>query len=246
MKNLILFFFIAVSTVAFAQENKGITFVHGMRWAKILEQAKAENKYIFLDAYTTWCGPCKYMSQNIFPQPEVGTFFNKNYINVKIQMNVTKADNEDVKSLYTDAKEIESKYGIKAYPTYLFFSPDGELVHRELGSFPAEEFITKAKNALDPSKQYYTLKKIYDAGDKSDGLLRALVNGAMAAADKENLPTYSTAYIATQNDLLTEPNIRILASSIQSSKDTGFKLLLSKKTVFDIVLGAEQADNIIR
>ena len=30
---------------------------------KALEQAKVENKYVFIDCYTSWCGPCKMMAE---------------------------------------------------------------------------------------------------------------------------------------------------------------------------------------
>ena len=32
---------------------------------KALEQAKVENKYVFIDCYTSWCGPCKMMAGHI-------------------------------------------------------------------------------------------------------------------------------------------------------------------------------------
>ena len=76
---------LAATTFAFAQE-KGMHFEHNTTWQKILAKAKAEKKYIFVDCFTTWCGPCKQMSANIFPLKEVGDFYNKNFINVKIQL----------------------------------------------------------------------------------------------------------------------------------------------------------------
>jgi thiol-disulfide isomerase/thioredoxin len=68
---------------SFAQheaDGKGMKFEHGLSWKEIKAKARAENKYIFMDCFTTWCGPCKYMSANIFPMAEVGDFFNRNYL----------------------------------------------------------------------------------------------------------------------------------------------------------------------
>jgi thiol:disulfide interchange protein len=45
--------------------SKGIRFEHGLSWAQVKEKAKAENKYIFMDCYATWCGPCKAMDKNV-------------------------------------------------------------------------------------------------------------------------------------------------------------------------------------
>ncbi|HET9053144.1 MAG TPA: thioredoxin family protein, partial [Cyclobacteriaceae bacterium] len=52
----------------------GIHFETGT-WAEILAKAKQQNKYVFLDAYTTWCGPCKWMDKNVFPTAEAGAYF---------------------------------------------------------------------------------------------------------------------------------------------------------------------------
>ncbi|MCF8411653.1 MAG: thioredoxin family protein, partial [Crocinitomicaceae bacterium] len=37
-------------------------------------KAKKEKKLIFIDAYTTWCGPCKWISANIFTNKEVADY----------------------------------------------------------------------------------------------------------------------------------------------------------------------------
>lgn len=37
---------------------QGITFREGS-WKEILAMAKKENKLVFVDNYTSWCGPCK-------------------------------------------------------------------------------------------------------------------------------------------------------------------------------------------
>ena len=51
-----------------------------------LEQAKAQGKMVFMDCYTTWCGPCKMMTEEVFPQKEAGDFFNAHFVNVKFDM----------------------------------------------------------------------------------------------------------------------------------------------------------------
>jgi thiol:disulfide interchange protein len=73
-----------LTTAAFAQTKtvtkapvaaaNGMEFFHGT-WAQALAKAKKENKLVFLDAYTSWCGPCKQMQRNVFPQTTVGSFF---------------------------------------------------------------------------------------------------------------------------------------------------------------------------
>ena len=50
---------------SFAEDGKGIKFTEGS-WSQVLSDAKKQNKLIFIDIYTTWCGPCKMMSANTF------------------------------------------------------------------------------------------------------------------------------------------------------------------------------------
>lgn len=146
---------ISCSTLLKAQNQNGIRFETDLRWAQIKEKALKENKYIFLDGFTTWCAPCKMMAKEIFPQSSVGEFFNKNFINVAVQFDITKKDNPDVKRWYKDAAQLKKEYKINSFPTYLFFNPQGELVHSVYdASATAEVFITKAKQALDPKIQY--------------------------------------------------------------------------------------------
>lgn len=64
---------------AFAQTNfRNITV------DEAIELSKKENKLIFIDFYTDWCGPCKMMAKNVFPQKHVGDYFNANFICLKL------------------------------------------------------------------------------------------------------------------------------------------------------------------
>ena len=73
MKLLYCFLLIIAPAIGYSQE-KGIHFEHALSWTEVQAKAKAEHKYIFMDCFTTWCGPCKYMSANIFPMENVGEF----------------------------------------------------------------------------------------------------------------------------------------------------------------------------
>ena len=51
---------------------QGIEFEKGA-WEEVLAKAKAEDKLMFVDSYTTWCGPCKKLSKHVFPNEKVST-----------------------------------------------------------------------------------------------------------------------------------------------------------------------------
>jgi thioredoxin-related protein len=130
MKKILTAFLIILSVLSFAQE--GIKF-ETSDFKTILAKAKKENKLIFLDAYTTWCGPCKLMAKNIFTLKSVGDHYNANFVNAKIDME--KGEGID----------IAKKYDVKVFPTYLFIDGNGELVHRTVGYVPRKNLYNLQK-----------------------------------------------------------------------------------------------------
>src|SRR5690349_11083243 len=86
----------------FAVAQKGMHFEHGLSWKQMQAKAKAGNKYIFMDAFTTWCGPCRFMSRNMFPMESVRNFFNDKFINVKVQLDTARNEIDEIKRWYKD------------------------------------------------------------------------------------------------------------------------------------------------
>ena len=241
MKKLVLLLLFPFMGMA---QEKGTHFEHGLTWAQVKEKAIKENKFLLVDCFTTWCGPCKYMSSTIFPQEKVGAFLNKNFVNIKVQFDKTSGDSEEVKSWYADAEAINTAYKVVAYPTFLIFSPKGELVHRIVGGGDADGFIANVEKALHPETQYYTLLKKYEAGNKSPEVLKqlALITNAY---DKENAEKLASAYMDEQKDLYTKDNLDFLTKFTQSSKSRGFQLMLKNPGKVDAVLGKGKANAIL-
>ncbi|TWF41679.1 uncharacterized protein DUF255 [Chitinophaga polysaccharea] len=241
MKKLFLLTILA-PMMAFAQE-KGIHFEHGSTWAEVKAKAKAENKYIFMDCFTTWCGPCKMMSAQIFPQEKVGNFMNDKYVSVKVQMDQTAKDNEEVKQWYADAQQIEKEYSVRAYPTFLVFAPDGRIVDRQVGGSEADQFINRFTASLDPAQQYYTQLDKYTQGQKDTAFLRKLAYLAQEKYDMENAGKIAKEYLAQQKDLYTPVNLEFLGKFTQSSKDPGFDVFLHHADKVNKALGKDVAEN---
>ena len=112
--------------------EKGIVFTSGS-WAQILKKAKAEKKVIFFDAYTTWCGPCKLLQKNVFTRADVAQVFNKDFINVKFDMESG------------EGPMLAEKYPLQGYPTLFFIDPDGKVVKELLGYQTPEALIKAGK-----------------------------------------------------------------------------------------------------
>lgn len=62
---------------------QGIEFFHGT-YEEALQKARAEGKQIFVDVYTSWCGPCKMMAKNVFTRQEVGDYYNNKFVCLKL------------------------------------------------------------------------------------------------------------------------------------------------------------------
>lgn len=106
------------------------------KWADIVALAKKEKKYIFVDAYASWCGPCKLLKSTTFKEKEVVHFFNKNFINVTIDME--KGEGE----------LLAEEWEISAYPTLLFFNPEGKVVMQEIGFLKGDMLLKIGQQAL--------------------------------------------------------------------------------------------------
>jgi thioredoxin-related protein len=229
-----LFFLLCVLSRA---QNTGMQFYHNESWKNILEKAKASNKFIFVDCYATWCGPCKKMSVDVFPQKEVGDFYNAHYVSVKAQMDSSAKDNEDIRARYNDNHMLLTKYGVLAYPTYLVFNPEGELVQKFVGYLPAKEFIINGEDALKPEKQYYTQLRRFERGDRSPAFLFDLAQMAHQAMDKKNGELVFGEYLKTNPDIYTKENIRLILSYTKSTRDKGFVLMMEEPEKVDAVMG---------
>lgn len=156
-------------TVLRVYAQDGIQFTTAS-WNNILQQAKAENKLVFIDVFTSWCKPCKMMDAEVFTRKDVGDAFNTAFINVKMD-----ADR--------GGSRIARLYDVKAYPTYLFVNGDGKLVYKAIGGTDAERFISYAHAALtekeDP-KPLLQWKTEYAAGQRDKTFLVAYFKKKMA------------------------------------------------------------------
>ncbi|WP_159520664.1 thioredoxin family protein [Sunxiuqinia indica] len=162
---------ILISLNTFAQ---GIEFEHGT-FAEALAKAKAENKMVFMDCYTTWCGPCKVLSKEVFPLKEVGDYFNPRFVSIKIDMEKG------------EGIELAKKYAVAAFPTLLFMDAEGKVVHTQVGSTDGPGLIEQAKIASDPSRQIGALQERYDNGDRDIKFLSDYVQALAGAYEMDKI-----------------------------------------------------------
>lgn len=212
-------------------QTSGIYFEKELSWPQVLDKAKRENKYIFVDFYASWCGPCKWMIKNMFPKKDVGDYFNEHFINVAIQLDEP-TDTEAAKQRRKEAKEMEQKYGVKVLPTYLFFSPDGTPVHKiSIGAIKSEsEFISKARDAFDKSKQYYTVVRDYTQHKMDSQYLKNALSAMLEAGDSVHTAALADVYLASIKNPFEKDAILLINRAVSSSSSMAFDLLLKNAT----------------
>lgn len=226
-KKALLFFCQVLFLTGFAQPtapNAGIVFEQDLNWPQVLAKAKQENKYIFIDCYTTWCIPCKRLAKEIFPQPLVGDFFNQQFISVQVQMDSSAGDNQRIKDWYIEAKMINQQYGIRAYPTMLILDADGLLLDQVVGFMEAPELIAKARSIISPENNYYALLDAYKKGERNLKAMGFLARKAKFLKDTAVSDAVAADYLRRlqKSDLLSKGNIEFTREFTKTTADPGF------------------------
>ena len=225
-----------------AEDREGIQWVKGLSWEQIKEKAQKENKYIFVDCYATWCGPCKRMDEEVYVKDTIGEYMNAKFVNVKVQMDKTKNDDEEVRKWYNDAAQLQARYKVVAFPSYLFFNPQGQIVHRDLAYIEPEKFLTMVAKAFDPKSQYYHLKAEYESGQKDYAIVRDLVGQAKRFGDDQFVKQLRSDYLSylskqRRSIIFNKGNIDFIASAIQNTKSPWLKMFYTDENKINKVMG---------
>ncbi len=114
--------------------------VGGIQWLSFeeaVEKMKTEPKKMFIDVYTTWCGPCKMMDRNTFKDKEVIEYMNKNYYSVKL-------DAESTETIQFNGRDFEFvPSGRKGYHQLAYAILQGKL------SFPSLVFVDNIGEVIE-------------------------------------------------------------------------------------------------
>lgn len=209
---------IGLSTSVFlGAQNRNIKFEH-TAWKDIKAKAKKENKLIFVDAYTTWCGPCKQMTRMVFTNDTAADYYNANFINAKIDMEKG------------EGLEIAKEYKVACYPNLLFIDGNGNLVHRVAGSMSVSSFVDLGKTAKDDSRNFSYYVKNYEAKKADAQFVAAYVealSGTCLEPGKELVQYFS---LQNEKDLWSDANWNMINNYTSDLNSREFKFLVDNKT----------------
>jgi thiol-disulfide isomerase/thioredoxin len=129
-----------------------VAMIGGMPWYHVTDGfalAKKLHKPIMVDVYTDWCGWCKVLDRETFPNPAVKEVLSKNFVLVKANAE----DNADGQRLATQSQ-------VDGFPTVMFFDSNGKLKAFTTGFHPPDEFLTGLRQFLgDAAKPVAAGKK---------------------------------------------------------------------------------------
>ncbi len=211
-------------------QAEGISF-YKASFKDALAKAKAQDKLVFIDAYTTWCGPCKAMAKTVFKEKVVGDFYNSNFINLKIDMEKG------------EGPALAQKYKVRAYPTFLFVDGDGKIVVESKGRKRTKQFINLGKAALKKFDKSVPLAEEYEKGNRKPEFLKKYAL-ALVRAKKPHLKV-ANEYLKTQEDLTTEDNLNAIFAFATEADSKVFDLLLKYKKAITKLHSAKAVEQVI-
>ena len=148
-----------IGMFVFAQ---GVNF-QNITFKEALEKAKKENKFVFIDCYTSWCGPCKRMVAEVFPNEQVGKYFNEKFISVKYDME--KGEGVDLRNCY----------GVGLYPTFLILDNQGKMRYKFIGFCTPEDLLKHAEKGTSFVSDYAEMEARYQAGERDKVFLKEIL-----------------------------------------------------------------------
>jgi thioredoxin-related protein len=234
MKKLILTIITLFTFSIAVNAQKSIAFTKGTL-SEVLAQAKKENKLVFIDCYTSWCGPCKMMEKYVFTNDTVANFFNKTFINYKLDMEKG------------EGIGVAAEYRVGSYPTYLFLDGTGKQIHRSANRMPVVEFMAEAQKASNPAETSFAMEERYAAGERNPEFMVKYID----QLKKGNINKAKRIFqetLATVSDDVLKTNIgwEIMTMFPLTEEDRFYKFLTANEAYFVAKQGKEEVKAIQR
>ena len=189
-----------------------------------IEKSKATDNLVLVMASATWCGPCKYLEENVFPSKDVGDYLNSNVIFLKYELDLA------------DPDDIMKRFSINAYPTFIFVDGEGKETGRFVGSSEKEVFLGIVRSFTDPTQTPDALKAVYDA-EKTFDNAAAYMDALYNVGKLQEASVFFNEVFESFDSKFSEKFWKYASRSI-SSKDSEVRRFIEKeKKVYDERVG---------
>ena len=194
-----------------------------------MEKAAKANKLIFMDCYTEWCGPCKRLAKNVFPNDTVGRFFNEHFVCVKKDMEKG------------EGPELGKQYQINAYPTMLFVDPQtGKTAYRIVGFRQGIQWLIEAgQTALNPERNLLGAETDYQKHPQDAAIAKKYIDMLQEARLNALRDSVLNAYLVgiAPADAASEETWQILANQVSDPYGSTFEYLAAHADGFRASVG---------
>ena len=229
MKNKILFTAVLICLLQLQEAKGSDSLYFHKNMATAIKEAKKDNKIIFVDAYTTWCGPCKRMSEITFKDDAVIAFLNQHFVCAKLDME----RGEGIK--------FAQMYDIAAYPTLLFTDSEGKMLHCDAGYKDAAAFLAVCRTAIQPEERLSGLDDKFNAGQLSaEPLLRYIEKRAILMNCSQDKAV--DAYLNSFPDWKQDAAMDFIMRYVVNPGSPGFQFLLENKPHFEKKYGSQSVN----
>lgn len=219
-----MFFALTLLSISAKAQNEGIKFLDNPKWNEVLEIAAKENKLIFIDCYTTWCGPCKALAKDVFPQKNVGDYMNPKFINVKMDME--KGDGIELHKRY-------KKY-IPGFPTMMIINSKGEVLHEVVGYKSPEELIKAVQSGMD-GKTVSAMEGRYANGERTPQFIKEYLEVLNTAFKRDEMAQLAIDYVKglPADDLKKQDIIEIYIPYIKDVYSPEYEFIMKNTSHFN-------------
>tara|TARA_B100000508_G_scaffold140085_2_gene140004 strand:- start:5073 stop:5594 length:522 start_codon:yes stop_codon:yes gene_type:complete len=146
MKYVIFLGIIFISVLSSAQESINWSNIDTLN--TVLKDSSDNEKHVFVDVYTDWCGWCKRMDQTTFKDPEIVELLDKYFVTIKF--------------------DAEQKDSIEFGGRYFKFVDNGRRGYNELASallqgkmsYPTYVFLNEKTQMIQPLPGYRSAKDL--------------------------------------------------------------------------------------
>lgn len=193
MIRIILFIGLWLLGGSIAAQDRSIQF-ETASFQEALNKAKEGNRLLFVDCYTSWCGPCKMLAKDVFTNNEVADYFNEHFVSFKVDCEKG------------EGPELAKRFGVAGYPTLLFIDGKGELVNKIVGASGQPVFLEEVKKGLDSNTSLYGKEKRYEAGERDRIFVLDLIGSYKKINESQKAKKVSLDFLASldEKEVLTK------------------------------------------
>jgi thioredoxin-related protein len=114
---------------------EGETFVP---FEKAFADANHDNKLVMVDVFTDWCGWCKKLDRDVYPDAEVQKELHAYFAAAKVNAESSVVHAIDGKQM--TERELAQRWKVTGFPTIVFLTSKGELIQALPGYLPPKQF----------------------------------------------------------------------------------------------------------